>query len=104
MVFILEVLYGCFDLSFQIHFLSLPLSTEEVISAQQEAITLHISPSTHQTDSITMIIHQSLLYQRIKSEDGQQRLQLVAPKAVPRPSNERYRASTAGLRRDIMDD
>ncbi len=60
----------------------LPFSSEEVISAQQDDITLPSSPSTHQTDRITMINHQDVLYRRIRSEDGQHRLQLVVPKAL----------------------
>ncbi len=60
----------------------LPFSSEEVISAQKDDITLPISPSTHQTDRITMINHQGVMYRRIQSEDGQHRLQLVVPKAL----------------------
>ncbi len=60
----------------------LPFSSEEIISAQQDDATLSISTSTHQTDRITVHNHQGLLYRRIQGKRGQQRIQLVVPKAL----------------------
>ncbi|RXN17970.1 U1 small nuclear ribonucleo C-like protein [Labeo rohita] len=60
----------------------LPFSIEEIISAQQDDATLSISASTHQTDRIIIHNHQGLLYRRIQGKRGQQKIQLVVPKAL----------------------
>ncbi|XP_067265978.1 uncharacterized protein [Chanodichthys erythropterus] len=60
----------------------LPFSSEEANSTQQDDYTLAIISSTPQTDRITVINHQGLLYRQIQCKGGQYRLQLVVPKAL----------------------
>ncbi|RXN19657.1 U1 small nuclear ribonucleo C-like protein [Labeo rohita] len=60
----------------------LPFSKEEIITTQQDDTTLSISTTTHQTNRITVHNHQGLLYRRIQDKRGQQRIQLVVPKAL----------------------